>query len=66
MRQHKNSYQEPIAVLACVTALTAVLVWFFPMDRLGMDSRGGATYKHEPEEAAAMQKPQPQKRRVEH
>jgi len=39
LRHSTDSYRWPIAVLACVTALTAVMVWHFPMERLHNDAR---------------------------
>lgn len=41
LRHSTDSYKWPIAVLACVTALTAVMVWNFPMpmDRPSTDNR---------------------------
>jgi hypothetical protein len=39
LRHSTDSYKWPIAVLACVTALTAVMVWHFPMERLPTDAR---------------------------
>lgn len=39
MRHKTDSYQAPIAVLACFTALTSILVFFFPMDRSMPDSK---------------------------